>query len=134
MIPTFRRIIPAGILVSLCICLYAFQPVQEDDNLQNCLEKYRSEWSRYCSQCSDYSKSYRAYFRNVCRDTLDVKVAAQETDKRWRSFTRLALPPGDSLVAYACKGTGKYLYWVRKPGAAQFVFPDDEAINQQYPK
>lgn len=114
------------------VLLLSFKPFRQEAEMNKCLVKYRSEWSKYCMQCSDYSKSYRVYFRNECNEDVDVKVAAQESDKRWRSFSRLTMHPGDSIVAYACKGTGKYLYWVRKPGDAQYVFPTDEEINQQY--
>ena len=104
----------------------------EDHN--RCLVKYKSEWSKPCSQCQDHSKSYRAYFRNECSEVLDVKIAAQETDRRWKTFTRLSLQPGDTLVGYACKGTGKYLYWTRKAGDEAVVFPADAEIDNKYTK
>jgi len=104
----------------------------EDHN--RCLVKYKSEWSKPCSQCQEHSKSYRAYFRNECSEVLDVKIAAQETDRRWKTFTRLSLQPGDTLVGYACKGTGKYLYWTRKAGDEAVVFPSDAEIDNKYTK
>ncbi len=117
---------------TVILCLFSFSKPEEDIN--RCLVKYRSEWSKPCTQCTDYSKSYRAYFRNECSEKLDVKVAAQENDKRWKTFSRLNMEPGDSIVAYACKGSGKYLYWVRKAGDNVIVFPTDDEINQQYAK
>lgn len=102
------------------------------EDFSHCLVKYKSEWSKPCSQCMDVQKSYRVYFRNECMQKLDVKCAAQESDKRWRTFTRLALAPNDTIVAYACKGTGKYLYWVREMNDNTVTLPSDEEINTQY--
>ncbi|MBK9401842.1 MAG: hypothetical protein IPN36_13625 [Bacteroidetes bacterium] len=123
-----------GSLLAFTIMLCVFSIAKSEEDINRCLVKYRSEWSKPCSQCQDYSKSYRAYFRNECKENLDVKVASQEADKRWKTFSRLNMQPGDSIVAYACKGTGKYLYWVRKAGDAVIVFPTDEEINNQYAK
>ncbi len=111
-----------------------FFELRGDDDYSHCLAKYSSEWSKPCTQCADYSKSYRVYFRNECEQKLDVKVAAQESDKRWRTFNRLEMLPKDTIVAYACKGTGKYMTWVRRAGDQTFVFPSDEEINTQYGK
>lgn len=120
------------LLLTVLLCVISIS--KSEDNVNACLVKYRSEWYKPCSQCLDYSKSYRAYFKNTCKEQLDVKVAAQETDKRWRTFSRLNMAPGDSIVAYACKGTGKHMMWVRKAGDQVIVFPTDEEINQQYSK
>lgn len=110
----------------------SFKLKNENDDLNKCLVKYKSEWSKPCTQCSDYQKSYRVYFRNECTAKLDVKCAAQESDKRWKTFTKLEMMPNDTIVAYACKGAGKYLYWVRNSGDATVQFPSDEEINEQY--
>lgn len=119
-------------LIAIFISILLF--VKGEEDVSHCLVKYNSEWNKPCTQCSDYSKSYRVYFRNECEQKLDVKVAAQEADKRWRTFNRLEMLPKDTIVAYACKGTGKYMTWVRKTGDATFVFPTDEEINNQYSK
>lgn len=123
------------IIISLLLSGWFFVwPVKQNEDLNKCLEKYKSEWSKPCAQCPDASKSYRVYFRNVCDEKLDVKCAAQESDLRWRTFTRLELAPGDTIIAYACKGNGKYMYWVRTAGDASQPFPPDEAINEQFRK
>lgn len=127
-----NRIIPAIILITATVIISAYRPSPDDVN--KCIVKYASEWSKPCSQCSDYSKSYRAYFRNECTEKLDVKCAAQEQDKRWRTFTKLEMMPNDTISAYACKGNGKYLYWVRHTGDNTVVFPTDEEINNMYNK
>ncbi|MBK7964076.1 MAG: hypothetical protein IPK10_01290 [Bacteroidetes bacterium] len=117
---------------TLLLCIFSF--ADSGDDLNKCLVKYKSEWSKPCSQCTDYSKSYRAYFRNDCTELLDVKVAAQEKDKRWKTFSRLNMHPNDTIVGYACNGTGKYLYWVRRTGDDAIVFPSDEEINTTFAK
>jgi hypothetical protein len=123
------------LLFTMMLCVISIG--KSEDNINDCLVKYRSEWSKPCTQCQDYSKSYRAYFRNVCKEAIDVKVAAQEADKRWRTFSRLNMQPNDSIVAYVCnKGTGtvKHMTWVRKAGDLSIAFPTDEEINNQYAK
>ncbi len=102
------------------------------DELSSCITKIKSEWSRPCIQCVEHSKSYRVYFRNTCDRALDVKLAAQENDKRWKTYTFRMVQPGDTLLAYACHGTGKYLYWVRNPEDIEYVFPTEEEINEAF--
>ena len=116
---------------AITIGFFCSAKLQEDD-LTKCVTKVKHEWSIPCSQCNDYSKSYRVYFRNNCEEKVDVKCAAQESDLRWRTFTRLAMLPGDTVNAYACKGNGKYLYWVRRAGDASQPFLTDEEINNQF--
>lgn len=106
--------------------------IYPQDDLSSCISKVKSEWSRPCIQCVDHSKSYRVYFRNTCDQVLDVKLAAQEKDKRWKTYTFRLVQPGDTLLAYACHGTGKYLYWVRNPEDIEYVFPTEEEINQAF--
>ncbi len=107
---------------------------RSQDDLNHCLVKYKSEWGKPCLQCLDYSKSYRVYFRNDCTEKLDVKCAAQQADKRWKTFTRLEMMPNDTIVAYACEGNGKYMKWVRRSGDTMTAFPGDEEINETYSK
>jgi hypothetical protein len=44
------------------------------------------------------------------------------------------MAPKDTMIAYACEGTGKYLYWARKADDTSIFFPTDEAINEQFKK
>ncbi|CAN5603455.1 hypothetical protein BH11BAC2_BH11BAC2_15220 [soil metagenome] len=126
-------IVLTGLLVFMIILCFTNSGKSEED-VSHCLVKYKSEWSQPCTQCTDYSKSYRVYFRNECMQKLDVMCAAQESDKRWKTFTRLDLAPNDTLTAYACKGSGKYMSWVRKAGDKTVVFPSEEEVNVQYGK
>jgi hypothetical protein len=114
------------------VAIVSFSARLQEDDLTKCFVKVKHEWSKPCAQCADYKKSYRVYFRNNCAEKLDVKCAAQEIDLRWRTFSRLSVAPGDTVTAYACKGTGKYLYWVRPAGDESQPFLSDEEINLQF--
>jgi len=106
-----------------------YMPGQE---LTECVKKYNAEWGRTCSACRTEENTYTVFLRNECSQPVDIKCAVQETEKRWRTFSRLGVAPGDTMLAYACYGTGKYLYWVRKADDKTVVFPTDEEINTTY--
>ncbi|HOS49479.1 MAG TPA: hypothetical protein PLG57_12610 [Bacteroidia bacterium] len=122
-----------GILL-VVILMVMMTSFRQTDELSGKLVKYRSEWGKACTQCKELNGTYRVYFKSTATQALDVKVAAQENDKRWRVFSRLAMQPNDSIVAYACKGTGKYMSWVKAAGDNSITFPTDEEINLQYGK
>lgn len=122
-----------GILL-VAVLMVMMTSFRQEDELSGKLVKYRSEWGKACTQCKELNGTYRVYFKNTATQALDVKVAAQENDKRWRVFSRLAMQPNDSIVAYACKGTGKYMSWVKAAGDNSITFPTDEEINLQYGK
>jgi hypothetical protein len=109
------------------------QPLQEQV-LTECVKKYNAEWGRTCSACKQEMNTYTVFLRNDCNHVVDIKCAVQEAEKRWRTFTRLSVAPKDTMLAYACHGTGKYLYWVRKSNDKTVVFPTDEEINNTYSK
>ena len=100
-----------------------------NEDVSTCMVKYKSEWGKPCVSCTEYGKSYRVYFRNECYNKVDVKVAAQENDKRWKSYTKIEVGYADTIVAYACKGTGKYLIWVKKSGDTAVDFPSDDEVS-----
>ena len=106
--------------------------MQED--LTGCVKKYNAVWGRTCSACKQEGNTYTVFLKNECTQTVDVKCAVQETEKRWRTYTRLNLATGDTMTGYACNGSGKYLYWVRKAGDKTVTFPADEEINVTYGK
>ena len=105
-----------------------------EDDYTACITKYESRWGAACTQCKVSDNSYRVSLRNTCDDTIDVKCAVQESDKHWKFFIKLAMAPKDTMIAYACEGTGKYLYWARKADDTSIFFPTDEAINEQFKK
>ena len=102
------------------------------DEVNKCVIKYKSEWGKPCVNCPEpiTTKSYRVYFRNECYTKLDIKVAAQEMDKRWKTYTKKEAGYGDTIVAYACKGTGKYLYWVKRSGDTSVDLPTDNEVSE----
>jgi hypothetical protein len=56
----------------------------------------------------------------------------QEKDGTWRTFPVRALAPDETLDAFACRGSGKYLYWVRKADDTEIVLPSDQEILTEY--
>jgi len=98
----------------------------------DCVQKYRSGWGENCSQCANSVDSYAVYLKNACAEAIDVMVCVQETDKTWKKYQHSKMAPNDSLRAYACIGTGKYLSWARKAGDESTVFPTVEEVNKKY--
>ncbi len=99
------------------------------DDVNKCIVKYKYEWGLPCSQCKEFSKTYTVFLRNECYKKLDVKCAVQETDKRWKTFTRLSMGYNDTIVGYACNGKGKYLYWTKLSDDSSIELPTDEEIQ-----
>ncbi len=128
--PVTRHLLP--LLCTAGLLFTSFHPPGE--NLTECVKKYRSEWGRTCTACKQEGNTYTVFLRNDCQQAVDVKCAVQEVEKRWRTFTRLNLAPHDSMSAYACNSTGKFLYWVRPAGDKTISFPADEEINITYGK
>ncbi len=108
------------------------QPQEDQVSYSDCVEKYRSSWGEDCSQCASWNDSYSVYLKNVCDESIDVMICVQEQNKTWRKFQHTSMAPGDSLRAYACVGTGKYLAWGRRAGDESVVFPSIEQVNKQY--
>lgn len=128
-------VISSGIAISFFVSILLLtaqikSSIYED--VSSCIVKFDAKWGQDCKQCSQSDKSYTVYFRNECSRILDVKLAVQESDLRWRTYTRLSIRPDDIISGYACQGTGRYLYWVRKTGDTAIHFPTDEEINTQY--
>jgi hypothetical protein len=120
------------VLLFTALIFWGSERIKGNDELNHCIIKYKSEWGKPCTQCGESTKSYRVYFRNDCDKPLDVKCAVQEMDKRWKTFTHLNLAANDTFVAYACKGTGKYMVWPRESGDNMVSFPSDEEINEKF--
>lgn len=119
------------------LSLFAILPVSEvlaQDNWTDCVKKYRSDWGERCASCPSYKDSYVVYLKNQCTEAIDVVVAVQEDTKKWRIVQHLGMAANDSLRAYACIGTGKYLAWARRAGDTNTVFPTQDEINASYNK
>lgn len=102
------------------------------EELSDNIKKYRSGWGWFSKSCGDLSStSYTVHLRNTGKETLDVRIAVQEKNKTWKVFNFKHMNPNDTMVAYACNGTGKFLKWARKTGDANTVFPTEEEINRE---
>ena len=103
-----------------------------DIDWNECLEKDNSQWGTNCSDCIDSRDTYRVCVKNICLENIDVMICVQERSLNWRCYTRFELEFQDTLFGYACKGSGRYLYWVKKAGDAQISFPTLEEVNANY--
>ncbi len=132
-----KTLIHSTICCFLAICLNN-DLLAQDYNA--CVQKISSEWGEDCEKCEyytegykrSYQQTYRATFQNVCGDKIELKVAMQEQDKTWRTFPVKVLDPEQTFTAYACKGSGKYMFWVRKLDDREIVLPTDKQIITQY--
>jgi hypothetical protein len=112
----------------------------QDQSFSECLVKTDSRWGAPCEKCEsyvegykrDWSGTYQIDLKNACRDVIEVKVAVQEKNGTWRTFPVRALGPDESMSAFACEGSGKYLYWVRKANDTEIVLPSDREIITEY--
>ena len=115
----------------LVVQLSAFAQL-DDMSYTDCIEKYRSVWGEGCSQCPNYNDSYVVYLKNTCEQAIDVMICVQEDSKDWKRYQHTSMASGDSLRAYACVGTGKYLSWARRAGDESVVFPSIDEVNTDY--
>jgi hypothetical protein len=128
------------ILLLICLLLAAFWAGAQDRNPADCLMKVDSRWGAPCDRCEaytpelkrDYSGTYQVDLRNTCRETVEVKVAVQEKDGNWRTFPVKVLEPEATMTAFACTGSGKYMYWVRRINEHEMILPTDREILSQY--
>lgn len=124
-------VVPLLVVVSLLFfnAKNTFDPAQTD--MGDCLAKFKSAWGESTSRCSG-ADTYKVWLKNTCTSSIDVLVCVQEADKTWRPFSHNGMAPNDSMVAYACEGTGKYLYWARNAGDDTVIFPTVDQINKKY--
>lgn len=123
----------AASLAGLTVC-------GQDQNYTDCVMKVDSRWGDVCEKCEMYKESYKRDYagtyqidlKNVCRDAVEVKVAVQEKNGTWRTFPVKTLMADQQMTAFACQGSGKYLYWVRKLDDTEIVLPSDQEIITEY--
>lgn len=112
----------------------------QDQNYSNCVVKSASKWGAVCEKCEmykeqfkrDYAGTYTIELTNTCSETVEVKVAVQEKNGTWRTFPVKVLKPTEKMEAFACQGSGKYLYWVRRLNDTEIILPSDAEIVQEY--
>lgn len=124
-----------ALLIANCSLLQA-----QDRDYSTCIVKSNTEWGAVCERCEYYKDGYvRSYdetftltLKNVCTERVEVKVAMQEKNGKWRTFPVHFLEKDQSFKAYACKGSGKYLYWVRRADDSELILPTDAEIISEY--
>ncbi|MBK7946988.1 MAG: hypothetical protein IPJ85_17520 [Flavobacteriales bacterium] len=112
----------------------------QDQSYADCLLKTSSRWGAPCEHCQsyvdgfkrDFSGTFQVEFKNACREVIEVKVAMQEKNGTWRAFPVRALGPDERIEAFACEGSGKYLYWVRRANDTEITLPTDREIILAY--
>lgn len=127
-------------IVLLLLLLIAFWAGAQDQTYSDCLSKTSSKWGAACEKCEaykenykrDHSATYQIELQNACTEMIEVKVAMEESNGTWRTFPVRALGPKEAMEAYACKGTGKYMYWVRRVNDTEILLPTDQEILVEY--
>jgi hypothetical protein len=122
----------------LVLILLAFWAGAQDQ--ADCLVKTQSKWGAPCDKCESYTEGYKRDFsgtyqvqlKNVCHEIIEVKLAVQEKNGEWRTFPVRSLTPQESVEGFACHGTGKYVYWVRKVNDTEIILPTDREILSEY--
>lgn len=104
--------------------------IQKD--YSSCVEKEKSWWGGKCLNYGFSDEMYNINLVNTCNEKVDLMCCVQRTNERWRCFYRLDMTSKDTLHAYACKGTGSYIKWVRKAGDVEISFPSVDEVNEQY--
>lgn len=129
-----------SLIATIVFTLAFLNGTAQDQSYADCVSKVGSSWGQPCEKCEiyegykrDYSTVYQAQFRNICGEMLEVKVAMEESNGVWRTFPIRALMPGDTLSAYACRGTGKYMYWARRVNDTEIILPTDGQIASAFP-
>ena len=127
-------------ILLVLLCMMAITARAQDQSYADCVIKSTSEWGKPCEKCEaykegfkrDYSGVYRIELKNACNETVELKVAMQEKSGIWRTFPIKALAAGGTMTAFACDGTGKYLYWVRRLNDTEILLPSDQEILTEY--
>jgi Tfp pilus assembly protein PilX len=114
----------------VCLFIHNSRAQSHETDYSECLTKVHSAWSTACSQCLSAENTYRVYLKNTCNETVESKVCVREKANRWRIFHFRSIAPGDSVSAYACEGTGKYMHITRKAGDMNVLLPDDNEIQK----
>ncbi|MEO8590537.1 MAG: hypothetical protein ABI432_14265 [Flavobacteriales bacterium] len=131
---------PKKTILLILMLLLAFWAGAQDQSFTDCLVKTASRWGAPCEKCEaykegfkrDYSGTYQIELKNACKEMIEVKVAVQEKNGTWRTFPVKALGAEETMSAFACQGTGKYLYWVRRVNDTEIILPSDAEILTEY--
>lgn len=120
------------IIAIVSIISLSFVIGQEEINWNSFVKKYNTSWGKPCTDCIYNEDIFHVFLRNEGKEELDVLVAVQEKNKSWRCSYNEKVLPNDTIIGFACKGTGKYLFWARKSGDRELEFPTCAEVNAQY--
>jgi hypothetical protein len=131
---------PKRLFLLLILVSIGFWAGAQDQSYADCLVKVSSKWGAPCEKCEiykegfkrDFSSTYQVDLKNACNELIEVKVAMQEKNGQWRTFPLKALAPNETLNAFACVGTGRYMYWVRRVNDTETIIPTDQEIITEY--
>lgn len=131
---------PKKTLLLIVMLMLAFWAGAQDQSFTDCLVRTGSRWGAACEKCEAYKETYKRDFsgtyqielKNACKEMIEVKVAVQEKNGTWRTFPVKALGAEETMSAFACQGTGKYLYWVRRVNDTEILLPSDAEILTEY--
>jgi hypothetical protein len=103
-----------------------------EQDWNQCVQKAESEWGGGCLNYGFSEEKYTVHLVNTCNNVVDLMSCVQRTNQRWTCFYRMDMHQNDTLHAYACQGSGKFLKWVRKAGDVSTKFPTRKEVNDQY--
>ena len=127
---TLASLMSVFVLIALLFVIYPVNSQERDWN--ECLEESDSKWGKECANCMVAKGTYLVSLRNICSEKIDCMVCVQEKYKNWRCYTQLNLEAMDTIYGYACKGAGRYLYWVKQAGDGATTFPTVDEVNGTY--
>ena len=105
---------------------------QEEIDWNSYMKKSTSTWGKPCPECIYNNDIFQYSLRNVGNESVDVLLAIQEKDKSWRCSYHEKVMPNDTILGFACKGTGKVKKWVRRAGDRELEFPTCEQVNKEF--
>ena len=127
------------LLLTIILLLAALWAGAQDITAERCVRRTTGTWGTPCEQCQvydgfrrDHSGTFRIELENICSEPIDLKVAMEERTGTWRTFPQRTLMPGEHLEAFACQGTGRYLYWARRTDDPEIRMPTDAEILTEY--
>ena len=105
---------------------------QSAGDLNDCeLEVVKKEFQDHYYRCSEHSYDpFVVIVKSVCNRKVDARLYVKEKSKRWEVFKKNNLAPGDTMLGFACDGTGKFKWEIRLPGDNSFT-PENE-LNADY--
>lgn len=126
-------------LICIAVILFFLPGKIIAQDVSDALVKFDAKWGEKCEKCEYYKgyertfeDTYTVFFRNTSNIVIDAQVAVQEDNLAWRIYQFKGIHPLDEISAYACQGTGKYYFWVKKENDPELKFPSEYEINDMF--